>query len=112
MLIYNERDGSGEQEGPPAMLLSGEGKDCPGKKRGMDCFFKPITSCSWSDVRFNDGEGGKRNAILFWPYDPNGNKDVKHPTLGYGTRYGDIPAVLGKLLQEWEVLFFLKKKNH
>ncbi|KAF8439181.1 hypothetical protein BGX38DRAFT_898284 [Terfezia claveryi] len=104
VLIYDERDGSGEREGPPAMLFSGNGEDCPGKKRGMGCFFEPITSCSWSDVRFTDSEEGNANAILFRPYDPNGNKEVKHPTLGYGTRYGDIPAVLGKLLQEWEEL--------
>ena len=36
------------------------------------------------------------------PYDTHGNKNVRHPVLGYGTRYGDIPPVLGKLLQEWE----------
>jgi len=104
VLIYDERDGSGEREGAPFMLFSGNGEDCPGKKRGMDCFFEPITSCSWSDVRVTDSEKGKANAIVFRPYDPNGNKKVKHPTLGYATRYGDIPPVLGKLLQEWEVL--------
>ena len=42
------------------------------------------------------------NAILFRPYDLNENKKAVYPTLGYGTRYGDIPPVLGKLLQEWE----------
>ena len=104
VLIYDERDGSGHREGPPAMLFSGNGEDCPEKKRGMDCFFEPITSCSWSDVRFTDGEGSAANAILFRPYDPDGNQEVTHPTLGYGTRYGDIPAILGKLLQEWEEL--------
>lgn len=103
VLIYDQRDGDGSSIGVPGTLFSGDGKDCPESKRGVDCFFEPITSCSWSDVRLpGSGDDREPNAILFKPY--NDNPEAKNPTFGYQTRNGDIPPVLGLLLKEWEEL--------
>lgn len=97
VLIYDQQE-------VPGTLFSGDGKDCPGSKLGLDCFFEPITSCSWSDVRLPgpDGDDGESNAIFFRQY--SDNPEAKHPFFGYQTRNGDIPPVLGLLLKEWEGL--------
>lgn len=104
VLIYDHRDGE-NGIGIPGALFAGTGAGCPGSARGVDCFFEPITSCSWSDVRLSgSGTADEPNAILFHQYNVRAYEAVKHPTLGYVTRFGDIPPVLGFLLQEWEEL--------
>lgn len=102
VLIYDQRDGDGNGIGIPGKLFAGDGAECPGSKGGINCFFEPITSCSWSDVRLPDSD--ESNAIFFHPYSPQEYEAIKHPTLGYVTRFGDLPPVLGFLLQEWEDL--------
>ena len=105
VLIYDERIGDGFGVGVPGGLFAGTGEGCPDSKLGVNCFFEPITNCSWSDVRLEGSDDGDEpNAILYHPYNVQAYESIKHPTLGYFTRFGDLPPVVGLLLQEWEGL--------